>query len=489
MDDFSEKEIDEALLESREGDFKRAFRIQGKKPKVCYDIATHLTDKYWVKTISGKKMREVFTYREGVYVPGEDTLRKEVQELLEELCTTHHSKEIIEIIKNRTVMDRKEFSVDKNLINLSNGVLDIRTGEIAPHDPKHLFFTKIPVDYIEGADCPKIKKFLSEILESDAVPIIQEWFGYCLYRSYFIKKAIVFVGDGDTGKTTLLNLLERFIGKENVSGVSLQKLVSDKFAAANMYNKHLNSYDDLPFKDIGDNGAFKIATGGGSISGEFKFGDQFRFENYAKLTYACNKIPDVKDANDAAYFGRWIIVHFRNEVADPDKFLIDKLTTPEELSGLLNCALEGLKRLLANQEFNYRKEPHEIKREMELSGSVVAQFAHHCLEEAPGHWISKDAMHEAFVKYARTKKLPAYTKEYVGKKLRNYASYITDGKSLELNPLTGKKEQVTGWRNVEIKADTAGTDPAEPSEDELNTILNEEHQQEAEQQALLPQIS
>lgn len=478
---------DSSVEEEEDINFKTDFSVE--KKGAIYAIAKHLIEKKHVKTIGGRKVREAFVYEDGVYVTGEDILKKEIQEILEELCTTHYCKEIIEIIKNLTIRDRSDFCVNKKLINLNNGTLNIETKELLPHNPDNLFFTKIPVDYAEDANCPQIKKFLLEILEKDAVPVIQQWFGYCLYRSYFIKKAIIFVGEGDTGKTTLLKLFERFIGKDNVSGVSLQKMAFDKFAAANLYTKHLNSYDDLPFKDVSDNGAFKIATGGGSITGEYKFGDQFQFENFAKLTYTCNKIPDVKDTNDPAYYGRWIIIHFRNEVSNPDKFLIDKLTTSEEFSGLLNFALEGLKFLFENQKFSYYKEPHEIRSEMVLSGSVVAKFAQSCLSEATGKWISKDGMYEAFVSYARSEKLPADTKENLGRKIRNYADYIIDSKGLQTNPLTNNKVQERGWRHVEVKVKSAGsTDDIvslEPSEDELNAVLNDKYQQGAEQQSLI----
>src|SRR3989344_1837184 len=336
-------------------------------------IADYLIDRYHLKTI-GERMRDIYFYKDGIYVLGVNTVKAEIQRILRSLVSKHQKNEIVEKIKDSTTIDLKEFSADRDLVNLDNGVLSIKTGEITEHDPKHLFFNKIATTYTKNANCPMIKKFLSEILDENDIPVIQEWFGYILYRSYFIKKAIIFVGEGDTGKTTLLRLIEKFIGKDNVSGVSLQKITSDKFATINFYNKQINIYDDLSFKDINDNGAFKIATGGGSITAEYKFGEQFQFENYAKLTFACNKIPDVKDPNDVAYFGRWIIIHFRNEITNPDKFLIDKITTPEELSGLLNFALEGLNRLLEKQKFSYNKAPHEIKKEMERSGSVIAQF-------------------------------------------------------------------------------------------------------------------
>jgi len=349
------------------------------------------------------------------------------------------------MIKDLTLTNRNDFKVEENLINLNNGIFNITTKELIPHNHEYLFFTKIPVNYDINAKCLKIEKFLNEILPEHVAEIILEWFGYCLYRRYFIKKAIIFVGERDTGKSTLIKLFERFIGKENTSGVSLQKMATDKFASSNLYNKYINLYDDLSFKDINDNGSFKIATGGGIITGEKKFEEPFQFENFSKLTFACNKIPDVKDANDDAYFSRWIIIPFLAEIKEVDKFLTNKITTEEELSGLLNLAIAGLCRILEKQDFSYNKTPDEVKKEMLLSGSMIANFVNDRLEEKIDAWVSKDDMHEECARYAQSNNLPTVSKQILGRKLPNHSGYIIDG-----TKFIGVK-QTQGWRNVKIK--------------------------------------
>ena len=113
-----------------------------------------------------------------------------------------------------------------------------------------------------------------------------------------------------------------------------------------MYEKHGNLVDELSARDITDTGTFKVATGGGSITGEYKFGNQFSFLNFSKFTFACNRIPDVNsDANDSAYFNRWIITRFENTITKKIPNFIATLTTEEERSGLFNLAMVGLKRL------------------------------------------------------------------------------------------------------------------------------------------------
>jgi putative DNA primase/helicase len=153
----------------------------------------------------------------------------------------------------------------------------------------------------------------------------------------------------------------------------------------------------------------------------------------------------VKDTNDDAYFSRWIIVPFLAEITKVDKFLTDKMTTKDELSGLLNLALLGLSEILKNQEFSYGKAPEEIKKEMLLSGSMVANFVKDCLEEETGAWVSKDAIYEECARYAKLNNLPIVDKKFLGRKLPNHSGYIIDGtKAID-------KKQIQGWRNVKIK--------------------------------------
>src|SRR3989344_468412 len=421
------------------------------KSSGCFEIALYLVKRFNIKTI-GDREREIFIYKDGLYMKGTNHIKKWLHELLEKRCTNHIKKEILEKVRDLSFTDRSEFEVDLRYINLNNGVFDLEEFRLLPHDPKFLFLHKIPVDYNPKAECIQIEKFLNDVLDKQEIDIMREFIGYGLHRKYFIKKALILVGEPNTGKTTFLNILDEFFGKENISGISLQRIISDKFSSAQLHHKHLNTFDDSSFKDINDTGAFKIATGGGDISAEYKFGNHSRFRNHAKLIFACNKIPDVKETDDEAYFSRWIVIRFNKEVDKVDIFLIDKLKTKEEMSGLLNFALEGLKRLLENQKFSHGKTPEEIKEEMMKSASSIGSFASDCLKHEPDGWISKEALYEAFTKYASENNLTIVTKNNFGKKLRQYANYVIDSKK----KVGGK--QITGWRNVSYKNEEVETE-------------------------------
>lgn len=453
----------------REEDLLMSYEID--KAKGRHRIAEYIVKHYHVKTISERE-REIFIYEDGIYKSGINVVRKFLQDFLSSECRKQTRDEILEKVRDLSPMERRDFFVPEELINLNNGVLNVKTRELFPHDPKYLFLTKIPVDYLPEADCPQIKKFFRAVLDKEAIPIIHEFCGYGFLRSYPIKKAIILVGEPNTGKTTLLRLIIRFFGEKNVSGVNLQKLASDKFAAAQLYTKYLNVFDDLSFKDINDTGTFKITTGGGYLTAEYKFGSQFMFENYAKLIFAANKIPDVKDVDDDAYFTRWIILRFNREIKKMNKSLINEMTTPQELSGFLNLALNGLQRLMKKQDFSYLKTFEEIKKEMMSSGSAVASFASECMTNEPNDWVSKDRLYGAFVNHARSKNMVVLSKGNFGMKIKKLAPYIESGKK----KFVGHKKQITGWRNVGLTAPLQEEEfqfEACPLEDEADhTALN-----------------
>src|SRR3989304_462432 len=214
------------------------------KPEGRHAIAQYLVQEYCIKTMDTRE-RNTYIFRGGYYVPAINFLKGEVEEILGSLSGGNTKNEIISKAQDMTLVERDIFNPPTNLINLKNGVFNITTKELLSHSPDYNFLTQIPVEYKPEADCPAIKKFLGEVLYPEDIPVMQEFLGFTLIRRYFIKKAVILCGERDTGKTTLLNIIEAFIGKDNISGVSLQKIGSDKFATAALYQKYLNRVSRL----------------------------------------------------------------------------------------------------------------------------------------------------------------------------------------------------------------------------------------------------
>lgn len=443
---------------------KKEFSL--KKTEGTYSLAKYLTRKFNIITV-GEKEREMYVYQNGVYFRSEnEIIYPEIQRILQERTNKSSKLETFHKIADMTSYSRSIFSsTPLNLIPLKNGVYDLDKDILLPHSPEYKFTYQFPINYIKDADCIKTKNFFNDILTEQQILIIQEWIGYYFYRLYQFKKAIIFVGDGDTGKTTLLEVIIYLLGRDNISSVSLQKMTSDKFAAAHLYGKHGNLVDELSAKDITDTGNFKIATGGGSISGEYKFGNQFSFQNFSKFTFACNKIPDVTDFDDEAYFNRWMVIRFEKTIENKIPNFIVKLTTEEERSGLFNYAIEGLRRLLSKGKFSYDNSAMDTKREMMKSGSSIAIFASTQIEQDAGAEISKEKMYDTYSEFCVANGFAVETMKMFGTKFLFYCTFATEGL---INDVSNKR--VRGWRNVKVTPTEVQQQSSNKAEDDFNSL-------------------
>ena len=315
--------------------------------QIRYEISEWLLRNHVFATL--KDTEEIYWYNDGVYSENAEPLIKQIVNLcLKQKSTTYQANEILNYIKRSTYTDRKDFQHD-NLLCVANGILNLETKTLQPHTHETKFFCKLPVEYDENAKCPEIEKFIEEVVTTKQLNVLKEWLGYCLYPKYLYHKALMLIGEGSNGKTTLLNLIEKFLGIENISNVSLQDICNNRFASSTLHNKLANIYDDLPDKALLYTGKFKMLTGNGTIQAERKWQHPFTFKNYAKMVFATNKIPETHD-DTLAFFRRWIIINcpniFTGKTRDPK--ILEKLSTPTLLSGLLNWSLNGLRTLQEN---------------------------------------------------------------------------------------------------------------------------------------------
>lgn len=416
------KELEEALAKLSKPEAaefpEKYFEDETFVPKL---LAEEFMREY--RFITMKDTDVIYVFNDGFYQPfGEILIKAECRKRLGKEYRKNRAAEVIDFVKASTYTDRREEPA--HLIPLANGVLNLKTLELQPYSPDLMFFNKLPVKYDPAADCPHIKNFLLEIAASqEDVQILLEVIGFCLYREYFIAKALMLVGGGSNGKSTFLNLVKAFLGKENVSSRSLQDLEENRFAKADLHHKLANVYADLPDKALFRTGTFKMLTGRDLITAERKFQHSFTFENYAKLLFSANKVPEAFDDSDA-FFRRWLIVvfpnQFLNDKADP--YILQKLTTPEELSGLLNLVLPALKKLLEKGQFSISKTTEEIREDYIRKSSPIAAFVMDCLEVDSDSFIVKKDLFNAFAEYCRVKNLPAVTQDTFFKNLPKHVS-------------------------------------------------------------------
>lgn len=248
-------------------------------------------------------------------------------------------------------------------VAVQNGILDLETGELGPFRPDIVLTTSLPVTYDPQAEPYQICKFLDDVLDDEAGKdadgtkldfcALMEYIGAILEPGQRWQKGAILVGQGANGKTVLLQVLTALLGAENVAAVSMEELGGgSRYAAADLVGKMANICADVSGKALTDTATLKKALGGDAIHAERKYGQPFSFTNQAKMLFSCNSIPESPDLS-IGWTRRWMIFNFPRSFtgAEADPNLVSKLTTPNELSGLLNLALEGRKRLISQGYF------------------------------------------------------------------------------------------------------------------------------------------
>lgn len=397
----------------------------------------------------------MYYYQGGVYHPNAERFIKELAEKdFLGSCSNQFVNEIIGMIKRGTYARLDTYTVEPELINVRNGLLNIQTGELLDHTPDLFFTVQLPIRYDPKASCPKIEKFFSEVVAPENVPLLEEIVAWTLWRPYDIHKAVMLWGHGRNGKGAFLRLLEAFLGIENVSHVSLPQLVGDRFAAVDLVGKAANIYGDLPAKDLSETDAFKNVTGQDTIRVQNKFAKAFDYSNTAKMFFSANKLPRSPDDTDA-YYERWIIIKFPYRFGTTERpfntNLDAEISSPQELSGLLNLSLEALKRMRSNGwKFSYSLTLNEVKAMYQRLSDPVFAFLQDCCEPSDDeNYFIKADLYKYFKAYASENGLPPRTPT-------KFIQIMEDQGYIPIEaykPTTDEGKQVKAWRGIRLKFD------------------------------------
>ncbi|MDM0457662.1 phage/plasmid primase, P4 family [Clostridium perfringens] len=384
-------------------------------------------------------------YENGVYnISGEKEAGRIIMDyMLPNYCVMASIRDCREQWDILVSKDFDDFNRNPYLVNVRNGLLDIRDMSFKEHTPSYLSTVQLNVEYNPQVDCPQFKKFLNEVLDCKLIPLVQEIVGYLLTTNTASQKAFVFWGPARTGKSTLLWVVEYLLlGKKNVSNIPWQE-IGDKFKTAELLGKLANVFSDLPSKSIDDTGIFKVVTGEDYLMAEKKNKNPFKFKPFARLVFSCNELPRNYVDRTEGFYRRLIIVPFNRQI---EKSKIDKALKykfQREKEGIFNWALEGLKRLYENNfEFSENELTDGVKKEYKRENNNVISFVEECCELDGLFSCSRIEIYEAY-------------KEFCGEAGLKALSQIKFNKELEgnFNITRSRSGKLRLWNGVRIKLD------------------------------------
>lgn len=286
----------------------------------------------------------------------------------------------VEVLKYIRIRSRKCDAADERYVAFKNGIYDILTEQLMPFTPDIYITVQIPWNYNPDAYSADVDRVLNDLSvnDEDVRALLEECVGYCFYRRNELGSSFFLVGDKSNGKSTFLKMIKNMLGKKNYSPLDLSEL-SDRFNTAMMYGKLANIGDDIDDEYM--SGAkvaiFKKLVTGDTIKAEEKNQPVFMFEPFAKMFFAANEMPRIKDKTGAV-LRRIVIVPF-NAVFDKNdpKFkhnIIKDLITEEATEYLIKLGIEGLHRILDRQNFTQPEKVKQTLKEYEKSNDTVMQF-------------------------------------------------------------------------------------------------------------------
>ena len=236
-----------------------------------------------------------------------------------------------------------------------NGIFYVNDGRLASLVPDVFVTSTLPYEYRPGQECPLWVWFVDDIFDGDeeCIALLQEWFGYNLIASNHMQSMMFFFGVPGSGKSTTANILEALLGRVRCCGANTAnfRTLFGKESLLNKYAAIMSESRDTARRDIDQLlQTWKALTGGDLMNVPRKYKQAIDVSLFCRLTYVANEAIPFDDGSQAManrmnllYFGK----NYRK--LNPDRELTDKLK--QELPGIALWAIEGLKRLLANNRF------------------------------------------------------------------------------------------------------------------------------------------
>ena len=368
-----------------------AFLIETfyKDGKLQYEpLAKYMIENEHIVSIND----ELHIYKDGIYVNDKKEIERRMLKYINNSTRTPRQ----EVLTYLEMLCRNVNRTSEYYIAFENGIYNLQTKEMIDFDKKYIITNKIRTNYNPEVYSEIMDNTLDKICcyDKELRNLIEEMIGYCLFRRNSFEKAFILTGNGANGKSTLLEIIERMIGEENISSVALEEL-DERFKTYQLEGKLVNIGDDISNNYIEDNSTFKKLSTGQKVNVERKGKDPYDLENYSKLIFSANELPRINDLTDALK-RRLIFVPFNAKFSKKDKdydpFILDKLTQPEALEYLLKLAVDGLHRLIENNGFEVPKQSLKLWEEYEEINNPVVAF----LNEFN---IDGETVEETYLKY------------------------------------------------------------------------------------------
>jgi putative DNA primase/helicase len=430
-DDDPSSEQDRLLLPGPhdEGNAQSVKELYGEKYKFCPAYGwLHYNGRYWDRRNAEAKVIRAIV----------DTLKKRrtaaIQVARESVVKAarpsyHGVRSCKELFKSLVTIDVSLFDQSPDCLNAQNGVIDLRTGTLAPSQPENFFTYCLPVAYDREADTALWLAFLSDVVNGDRemIDYLQEAVGYSITGHTWEECLFYIHGPTRAGKGVFIETLLAMLGKEplatevdfvtftrqrdhDAQNFDLAPLKPCRFVAAS----ESSEYESLNAAKL------KQLTGGNDVRCAFKYKDHFSYRPQFKIWLSSNYPPKVNSNDDAAW-NRLRVIRFPNSYAGrEDKGLKIRLRQPDVLRAVLAWAVQGARKWYqrSTEGLVVPEQVEEATQGARDEVDFVQQWLQDCTEPDEGGFVPNKELYESYQTWCEENAVPSEGKRALTRVLK-----------------------------------------------------------------------
>lgn len=393
------------------GNAERFVNQNGEKVQFCYAWNRWLVwnGKRWAVDESGEVIKLAHDTIKAIYAEASNCNDEKRRKSLTKHALIsegrHRVESMLESAKPYLSISANQLDQHPMLLNCLNGVIDLETGNLLPHDRKYLLTKMIEVDFDAHALCPGWERFLKLITGEDEnlELFLQLAVGYTLTGRTDEHCLFFLFGTGKNGKSTFTETLRRLFGdySQRTDIEALMQNYTGRGGAASPYIAALAGArfvlaSEMPEGRRLNESLIKDLTGGDAITARNLFSNPFTFPPTHKFWIFGNHKPKVS-GTDEGFWRRMRLIPFKVTIPDDVRRPMSEVMAEfeAELPGILAWAVTGSV-LWQNNKLQMPDAVEQATKTYRSEQDLAQQFIDECCETHPDYRVSKDELYKAW---------------------------------------------------------------------------------------------
>jgi putative DNA primase/helicase len=334
------------------GNSERLIAICGGDLRYCHPMRKWLVwdGRRWKPDITGEAYRlakrAMLEFVKQAFETDDEKLQSFAVGSLNERRLSH----LLILAQSEIYLEPQQLDCQPALLNTLTGTVELDTGELRPHRREDYLTKLVHIEYRPGAECPRWRRFLGEVLDEPLLDYVQRAFGYSLTGVTVEKAVFALYGPGNSGKTTMLTVFRELIAEYAVviqADTLMNRAHDTNNTQADLCDlrgaRFVHTSECEASQRLSQSRLKAITQGMGSIKATRKYENPITFPETHKLWLDTNERPGITNVDDQATFNRLHPIPFLRAIQkeDIDQDLGRKLKA--EAEGILAWAVAGAK--------------------------------------------------------------------------------------------------------------------------------------------------